>query len=384
MGSANEIHLGAFREHPEFASFRGRLEMLRTPYLRSWVEEKAIYDAQISPHVSRHVAPHSTEMAAMFAVLTRMRKPNPDRYPRALGAVVASLSAIEKMDLLTLGITPERLDPDAQKTLKAKIPDVYNESDVYPIYEGRVGASTREMRSVLLDAAQSKIYACLSPLAILAELDELCGRVAEYEWLQEEQLAGGYHDHKGFREALRGRLLDAWEGEMRTASGLVSESQYAELFDRYVSHVGVWVKKEKIRNRATGGYEDPDERMMAEVELLLGARGDPNEYRRGLISTIAAWAIDHPGQKIDNTVVFAPLTKRLREAVFAERRKQVAMLARDLVVLLSEGGAGLTEEQRKVAAGAAQRLKEKFGYCDHCAKDAVSALVRWRFAELVS
>ena len=41
MGSANEVHLGAFREHPEFASFRGRLEMVRAPYLRSFLEEKA-------------------------------------------------------------------------------------------------------------------------------------------------------------------------------------------------------------------------------------------------------------------------------------------------------------------------------------------------------
>ena len=86
MGSANEVHLGAFREHPEFASFRGRLEMVRTPYLRSFLEEKAIYDAQIAPQVQRHVAPHATEMAAMFAALTRMRKPNPDRYSRAAGA----------------------------------------------------------------------------------------------------------------------------------------------------------------------------------------------------------------------------------------------------------------------------------------------------------
>ena len=45
--------------------------------------------------------------------------------------------------------------------------------------------------------------------------------------------------------------------------------RYAELFDKYVSHVGVWVKKEKVRNRVTGNYEDPDELMMGEVEGLL-------------------------------------------------------------------------------------------------------------------
>src|SRR5678815_4641919 len=37
MGSANELHLDAFREHPEFASFRGRLELIRTPYLLSLI-----------------------------------------------------------------------------------------------------------------------------------------------------------------------------------------------------------------------------------------------------------------------------------------------------------------------------------------------------------
>ena len=87
---------------------------------------------------------------------------------------------------------------------------------------------------------------------------------------------------------------------MRVASGLVSESQYGELFDKYVTHVGVWVKKEKVRNRATGAYEDPDERMMGEVEALLGIKGDAADYRRGLISAIAAWAIDHPDMKVDN------------------------------------------------------------------------------------
>jgi predicted Ser/Thr protein kinase len=384
MGSANEVHLAAFHEHPEFASFRGRLEMVRAPYLRSYLEEKAIYDAQIAPQVQRHVAPHATELAAMFATLTRMRKPNPDRYSRALASVVGSLTAVEKMDLFAWGTPPERLDSEAQKLLRASIDQIYRESDIYPIYEGRIGASPREMRTVLLDAGQNKSYKCLSPLAVLSELDELCERLAEYEWLQEEQLAGGYHDHKGFREAVRVRLLDAWEAEMRAASGLVSESQYRELFDRYVAHVSVWVKKEKVRNRVTGAYEEPDERMMTEVEALLAVKGDPTEYRRGLISAIAAWAIDHPDARIDNAVVFKAQTKKLRDAVFAERRKQIALLARDLVWLLTDEIAGLSADRVAAAKAVLGRLKLSYGYCDDCARDTTSSLVRWRYAELVS
>ncbi len=85
--------------------------------------------------------------------------------------------------------------------------ELYEESDAYPIYEGRIGASPREMRGVLLDAAQSTQYQCLSPLAVLDEIEALCQRKTEFEWLQQDIVAGGYHDVKEFREALLERAL---------------------------------------------------------------------------------------------------------------------------------------------------------------------------------
>src|SRR5207244_9874178 len=114
IGSAIEVHLAAFREHPEFPSFRGRFELLRAPYLRSYVDEQEIYDHQIAPHVSRHVAPHATRVAAQFAVLTRMRQPEAKRYSDALAPIVSSLTAAEKMELFATGTAPERLDPESQ------------------------------------------------------------------------------------------------------------------------------------------------------------------------------------------------------------------------------------------------------------------------------
>ena len=304
IGSANELHLDAFREHPEFASFRGRLELARVPYLKSYEQERAIYDTHVTPQVRRHVAPHATEMAATFAVYTRMRRPNPDRYPRSLGAIVSTLTAVEKADLYAVGRVPERLDADSQKLLHASIAEIWAESDTYPIYEGRIGASPREMRIALLDAAQSSAYKCLSPSAVLDEIDALCQSKAEFEWLQQDTVPGGYHDVKGFRETLLTRLLLASEYELYVASGLVHEEQYAELFDRYVQHVSVWVKKERLYNRVLQRYEEPDEKTMTEVERLLDVKGESTEWRRQFISGIAAWALDHPGLKIDSAVVF--------------------------------------------------------------------------------
>jgi predicted Ser/Thr protein kinase len=376
--------LVAFREHAEYESFRGRLELVRAPYLLSWVDEKRIYDAQIAPQVRRHVAPHATEMAAMFAVLTRMRRPNAERYNKPLREIISELGAVEKMDLYAIGAAPDRLDDDASKILRAAIPALYHESDAYPIFEGSVGASPREMRTVLLDAAQSSRYESLSPLAVLHELDKLCERAGEYAFLDEERLPGGYHDHALFRKTLRQRLLDTFEDELRVASGFVDEARYSELFERYVTHVSYSLKREKVRNPITGQYEDPDKRLMEEVETLLGAPDEPEELRHSLINAIAAWVIDHPDQPIDHARIFAPQLRRIREAVFAERRTAIARLGRDMVILLRQEGSGLDEPRRTAARRAVDELIRRFGYEESSAADAAAVLVSERFAEILS
>jgi serine protein kinase len=382
-GSANELHLDAFREHAEFASFRGRLDLVRVPYLRSYEQERLIYDTHVAPHVRRHVAPHATEIAAVFAVLTRMRKPNPDRYTRAVGAIISTLSAVEKADLYSLGKSPERLDADSQKLLHAAIKEVWTESDAYPIYEGRIGASPREMRVALLDAAQSPTFRCLNPQAVLDEIAALCERRNEFEWLQQDSIGGGYHEVKLFHDLLFTRLLQASEYELYVASGLVNDEQYVELFDRYVQHVNVWVKKERLYNRVMQRHEEPDEKMMAEVERLIDVKVDAQEWRRQLISSIAAWAIDHPGQKVQSTAVFPQHLRRMREAIFGDRRKEVATIARDIVILVREEGAGLDPERRREAEATIERLVARFAYCRNCAGDVASLLVRKRFHDLI-
>ena len=383
VGSANELHLDAFREHPEFPSFRGRIELLRTPYLRSFLDEQALYDSQIAPQVQRHVAPHATEVAALFAVLTRMRKPNTDKFGRVLSSALSGLTAVEKVDLYATGKAPERLDSDQQKVLRASVAEVYTESDSYPIYEGRIGASPREMRVVLFDAAQSDRYQCLSPLAVLDELERLCQRRSEFEWLQQDVVSGGYHDVKLFRESILERMLGIWEQEVYAASGLVEEERYDELFERYVQHVSVWVKRERIRNKITGDYEEPDEKMMREVERLLDVKGDADEARKQMISGIAAWAIDHPQQKVEAVNVFPQHLRRMREVIFSEKRGEVGKIARDIVILVRDEGSGLDAGRRQQASEAIERLIGRYGYCRSCAADVSSMLLRKRFTEVV-
>lgn len=400
IGSANEVHLAAFREHHEFPSFRGRFELVKAPYLRSWVDEQRIYDLQIATRSKRHVAPHATRVAAEFAVMTRLMKPDPKVFPDELGRIVDHLTVEQKLDLYATGKLPEKLDAEQRKVLRAGLERIFTETEADVEYEGMTGASPRTMRTVLLDAAQHPDYSCLSPFAVLAELDELSKQVSEYDWLRIKPQPGGFHDTREIRGVVRRRLLDRLEEEVRRASGLVDEGRYQELFERYITHVSVWTKGEKIRHPLTGEHQDPDERLMREVEGLLGVNERNEDHRRGLISSVAAWAIDHPGQRVEPMVVFPQLLQRIKDAVFVERRKPVALLTRDLVRILrsrkeaeearSAGkaehkpeDADLNAERRRAALEALERLRA-MGYDDECALDAASAVLSARYAELVA
>ena len=384
LASGNEIHLAAFREHPEFQSFRGRLEMIRVPYLLDYGDEQKIYDAQVVPLVRCPVAPHGTRIAAMFAVLTRLERPDPDRYESPVRELVAELTAMEKLELYAKGSAPDRLDLDAQKLIRSAVDQLVHETESMVDYEGANGASPREMRSVLLDAAQDPRYKYLSPFAVLDGIERLCARVSEYAWLGRDAEEGGYHNHVQFRVELRKHLLDLVEEEFRRASGLVDEKRYGELFDRYLNQVGAWAEHEKLRNPITGAYEDPDERLMVEVEELLGTSDSAPAWRQSLMSRVAAWAIDHPGQPVERERVFAEELKHLREAAFRERRDAIARLCRDLVAWVREGGAGLDEGRRRVVAQFVETLSSRYGHRSDAAADTAVVLLRERFETTIS
>nr|HEX4315511.1 hypothetical protein [Kofleriaceae bacterium] len=297
-GSCNDIHLAAFREIPDFQSFKGRIELVRVPFILDVRHEEALYRERLREAAgSRHVAPHTAYVAALWAVLTRMRKPQIERFPSTLAEVLAKLTPLDKAELYTTGRVPTDLSPDRARELAAHIKDLWHESDAYPIYEGRVGASPREMQGVLLAAAGSTRYDYVSPLVVLDEILELCKQISIYEFLRQDVQPGGYHDHKKLIDIVRGRLFDKIDDEVRAAVGLVEESEYARVFDRYVSHVMHALRKEKVRNAQTGRMEDPDETMMKEVERTLEVAVRPDEFRQSLIAKIGAWSLDHKGQK---------------------------------------------------------------------------------------
>ena len=379
VGTSNEIHLSAFKEIAEFQSFKGRLELVRVPYLLDFTKEQQIYRQKLREAASsRHIAPHCDYVAALWAALTRMRKPMPDKYPDSVAELVGKLSPLEKAELYGLGRAPERLSAADARELLSHVGELWRESESYPNYEGRTGASPRELQAAIFNAANSEHYGYLSPLAILDELEELTKQTSVYPFLKQEALPGGFHDHKRFVSVVRERLIDAIDDEVRAALGLVDETEYVRLFNRYIHHVMNWSRGEKVHNPTTGAEEDPDEKMMEQVEETLEVMGDPDDFRRDLIAKIGAWSLDNRNVRPDYKEIFVDHFKRMRDAYYAEQRATVQTGVEQLLSLLLSRG-GLSAEQLAEARRTLEVLTDRFGYTEDSARDAVTLLVRNRY-----
>ncbi|MFI5306171.1 MAG: serine protein kinase PrkA [Polyangiales bacterium] len=377
LASTNEVHLEAFRQHPEYNSFRARLLTLRAGYLLDYRREQEIYDRLIVSQIRQHVSPHATLVAALWAVLTRLLPSDADHYEDpALGKIAADLSPMEKARLYADGTIPGRLGGEQGKLLRAGIAEVAREFDTLAVYEGLTGASAREIRTVLLDASQHPLHACLSPLGVFDNIDALCDR-GDYEFLQHKP-EGGYHDARGFLTQVRSAWLDLIDEEVRRATGLVEESRYLQLFDRYIQHVSLWLKGERYRDPVTGEQVEPDQGLLKRIEVIFEVK-NVDEFRRNLISMIAAQAIDHPDDPIDHAQIFPRHLEQVKAAYFLEHRGQIADIVSDVLKLVSEGESALQPEARSRAQ---QMLAgfEAAGYCKRCAPAALGELRKERYA----
>jgi serine protein kinase len=382
FATSNESFLAAFKEVPEFQSFKGRMELVRAPYLLDVRVEQQIYDEQVSrglvPGSDRHVAPHTAWVAAYWAVLTRLRRPQPERYSGRLANLIGRLGPIEKAALYADEST-DAYSHEEQRELMAAVESIARETDSEIAYEGRSGASPREMKLVLLNAAQSPKYACTSPFGVLDELDELVRATTVYEFLRQPPAPGGYHENAAFVDKVRSRLLVRIADEVRISMGLVDERRYIEHFERYVTHVSYWVKHEKVPNPLTGVDEEPDQEFMSEVERLLGVRSSgmsPADFRGEVIAKIGAWSLDNPGKRPDYERIFPRPIADLRESFFSERKRQVNRINQDLLVYLVDGPDTMLPDAATAVRTTLDNLKQRFGYCDKCAKDAVLALLK--------
>ncbi len=376
IASSNELHLAAFRQHPEYVSFRGRLAPMRVPYLTDYRDEAAIQEAQVVPQLPMHVAPKTIALVALWAVMTRLERPRQDHYEdAALGAAAAELTPLDKAALYAGERPSSKVAKDALEALRNGLDALRAEHARGSRYEGGSGVSPRTVRDLLLSLADTEDAAGLTPPRIFDALERLIAR-GDHDFLKRDA-EGDYHAPRAFLDSLRERWFDAVDQSLRQASGLVAPGQHEALFERYVNHVSFAMKGEQLLDEVTGQAKDPDVALMSGVESRLGVK-DVEAHRRELMSGIAAFAIDHPGETFDVAEIFGAMLTALEASYYEEHRGAVAQLARDLLRLLE--GAPVTDTARAQHARATRDALLGEGYVEASLAVAIGALYGARYA----
>lgn len=378
IASSNEVYLENFKEHPDWPSFKGRIELVTCPYLLRVSEEKAIYEDQI-PRALRglHIAPHALELAARWAVLTRLEPPDPVRYGENVRQLVAELTPEEKLELYDTGAVPERLSQRERRELRQTADALYNEHIDEDEYEGRYGASVREVRTVCLNAAQDRRWDHLSPIAIIEQLRSLVREKSTYQFLRREPVRG-YRDAERFVLLVEDWYLRVLDEEVRSAMGLVAEGSHTELFARYLKHISAWTKKEKLEDPVTGKMVEPDAELMKSVEkVLLAPDEEPEDFRRALISQIGAFKLENPDADVDYELLFGSYMRRLKEDFYRQRRKLVEKLEEGFLKVTGGDDKGMDPKDREQVLVMRENM-HKLGYNDSSARSAIAYLLKRR------
>lgn len=378
VASSNELHLASFREYPDWQSFKGRFEFVKVPYLLRLSDELQIYQNQIPRALSGiHISPHSLEIAARFAVLTRLEAPRSDRYSQTDRELVASLSPLEKLELYDTGVLPERLTQKEARELRQLIPKLYHEYADDENYEGRYGASPREIRTLLLNAAQNKRYDHLSVGAVLDEIQILIREKSSYEFLRREPVRD-YRNAERLLGVVREYYFVQLDEEFKTAIGLVNEDSHRLMFERYIKNVSAWTKKERMTNPVTGKLMDPDMELMNEIEKTLLAKSEAvEEFRRGLIGQIGAFRLERPDEPMDYNRIFKHHLKKMKDGYYAKQSKVIARLQTCLLKTLEGDRIEMDDNEKRQVLLFRENLAN-LGYSDSSAKHALVHLLKWK------
>ncbi len=335
LGHTNEPEFRKLQNNEFMEALRDRTVKIDIPYITRLDQEVRIYqrdfNAEKIPHV--HIAPHTLEMAAMWAILTRLEEP-------------------KKNDLTKL----QKLKLYSGKTLPGYNEDNVKELRKEAIREGLEGISPRYIQDKVSNSfVKNGHTGCLNPFMVFNELES---------GLKHHSLVNGAEQLEHYREMLaatRQEYENIVKNDVQKAISL-DESAIQTLCANYIDHVKAYTQKEKIRNKYTNRLEDADERFMRSIEGKIDiAESRKDDFRREIMNYIGALAID--GKQFDYKMN-ERLHRALELKLFEDQKDQIK-----LTTIISKVVDKETQEKIDIIKS---RLIKNYGYCEHCATDSLN------------
>jgi predicted Ser/Thr protein kinase len=306
--------------------------------------------------------------------MTRLKQPDPEFYPSNVRSLVSRLDPRNKIRLFERHSLQPWFKASEEQVLREIRDDIWNESVGMVVYEGRFGASPREIRGILNRASQNHQHPELTTMAIFDELERIVKDRTVYEFLQFEP-RGKYHDAALFIEVIKDEFADIFAQEIQTAMALVEEGEYEKLLARYIDHVVAFVKREKIFNPASESYEAPSEAMMKEVEQIIGVQGAADRHREGLLAKIASWKLENRDKPVQINFIFENILRKIQDHYHERKSTVVTANYRAMLMLDTDDARNLKDAETKTAELTYSNLEKMFGYTRTMARKSLTFLL---------
>ncbi|MBX3385299.1 MAG: hypothetical protein KF768_01870 [Phycisphaeraceae bacterium] len=337
IGHTNEPEYKRLQSNEMMEAFRDRTIKIDVPYNIRLDDEVRIYQKDFGPDRIRgiHIAPHTLDVAAMWAVLSRLESPKK-----------AGLSLLQKMKLYNGKAIPGYTE-DSIRELKEEAPR-----------EGMQGISPRYIQDKISNALVSRQAVeekCINPFMVLNELE---AGIGHHSLINDEET------RKRFRELLsvvKEEYEDIIKAEVQRAIS-ADEDAIKRLCQNYIENVRAYTQHERVKNRYTGKDDEPDERLMRSIEEKIDIpESRKDDFRQEIMNYIGALALD--GKKFEYNTN-ARLYKALELKLFEDQRDTIKL--KNLVSSVVDD-----ETQQKIDI-VKQRLIKQFGYNETSATDVLN------------
>ncbi|HSD60571.1 MAG TPA: serine protein kinase [Burkholderiales bacterium] len=335
VAHTNLAEFTRFLQEKENEALLDRMVIVKIPYTLSYADEARIYGKLVSSATTLrdvHLDPHSLKVAAVFAILTRLKKSSRE-----------GLDLSKKVRLYG----GEDVDgfPDAEvERVRAEHPD-----------EGLAGASPRFVINALSNAITRSESASLTSMEVLLALKDAIESDARMDAQQKRQWMD-------FLVVTRKDFYNRWVKEdvhKALFTSFLEEAQ--QLLDKYLDEVEASLDRREVTDPITGETRPPDERFLRSVEskIRISDSGKDTFRQEVVRKAMVAYKM---GQKftLDS---HSRLHDAIEQYLFEERRE---------VLRLVTSAARPDEEAQKKISAVQERLVNNYGYDEHSAKEAMN------------
>jgi len=339
ISHTNQTEFDKFASNKENEALHDRIFLVKAPWNDMVSEEVKIYQKMIdeSEFHDIHIAPHTLELAAQFAVLSRMKE----------SKICNSL--IKKMRLYDGEYIEE-----------------FSQGRDIDVKELREEGKTK---NECMGDGMSPRFITDSINTIMASKNTSCKCVTALDIIKsirdnfEHHLGHGEKDVERYKEILMGdensivsEYKEFAKAEVSKAFVHAFDDQADELFRRYEVNAKAYCKKDTIYNEITGTHEEADEDIMRSIEEQVPVpQESKGEFRRQFF--VYKTDIVEMGQEF-NWRAYKPVKKAIEKKLMSDLKNVVTLSIADTTTTDAKSAG----RRRK----AMKTLKVK-GYCSHCA-----------------